>query len=179
MTRICIECGHEIPANSDFCYYCGRKVDSKTIVEPDLYAAPRTVTRSLTKCVHCGHELNPGDRFCQDCGASVEEMCQKIMEASPVIRQQPVIERRKLTVKDYLVIVLSAIIGLIPLFGIGHLYYRRYLRGVMYLLIALPLIWFRFVTGGPMSLFLILVWFGAYFFNLLEVISMAVFRVRI
>ena len=53
----CVNCGQEIPDNSQFCGYCGTKV------EPKLSAK--------RFCPSCGKELKANAKFCTSCGASI------------------------------------------------------------------------------------------------------------
>ena len=66
----CVNCGQEIPDNSQFCGYCGTKV------EPKL--------SSKRFCTSCGKELKTNAKFCTSCGASVVTSKEKIIDNSSV-----------------------------------------------------------------------------------------------
>ena len=66
----CVNCGQEIPDNSQFCGYCGMKV------EPKLNAR--------RFCTSCGKELRPNAKFCTSCGASVLKKEEKNIGQSSV-----------------------------------------------------------------------------------------------
>lgn len=66
----CVNCGQEIPDNSQFCGYCGTKV------EPKL--------SSKRFCPSCGKELKTNAKFCTSCGASVVTSKEKIIDNSSV-----------------------------------------------------------------------------------------------
>lgn len=55
----CVKCGQEIPDNSQFCGYCGTKVESKLSTK--------------RFCASCGKELKPNAKFCTSCGAVVSQ----------------------------------------------------------------------------------------------------------
>jgi len=52
----CIQCGHEIPKNSEFCTECGTKIQA-------------TIEQSEGFCTECGVMLPESSAFCADCGA--------------------------------------------------------------------------------------------------------------
>lgn len=53
----CVKCGQEIPDNSQFCGYCGTKVESKL--------------NNKRFCPSCGKELKPNAKFCTSCGSQI------------------------------------------------------------------------------------------------------------
>ena len=55
---ICLNCGREIMDNSNFCEFCGNKVEKKKI--------------GIFICNGCGKKINESSNFCEFCGKKVE-----------------------------------------------------------------------------------------------------------
>lgn len=56
-TKVCVNCGAEVPNNSVFCSSCGSKVDEKVVRE-----------ETGIKCPKCGNTNTDGSAFCFNCG---------------------------------------------------------------------------------------------------------------
>lgn len=72
----CMNCGHEIPEDSDFCPNCGKRVEQeddreRTIVVGDEEDSPSEPEEPLY-CTNCGQPLSPGDAFCMNCGTPAD-----------------------------------------------------------------------------------------------------------
>ncbi|MEL7608066.1 MAG: zinc ribbon domain-containing protein [Bacillota bacterium] len=63
----CNKCGHLLPDDSEFCQYCGARLNSgnsSTIMNA-------AAEKNETKCYKCGHLLPDDSEFCQYCGAGL------------------------------------------------------------------------------------------------------------
>ncbi|MDR1690211.1 MAG: zinc ribbon domain-containing protein [Candidatus Methanoplasma sp.] len=135
MIYICPECGNEIPEDVDFCYSCGRKRDN-TIRLDD---SGRFIPPETDKCSSCGKDMSSGDLFCQNCG-------------EPLSRTQIAVFQPKMVKYGWIGIALAFIpgaigfmlgLGTIGIYGLGHLYFKKWGRGAMYLLLSAAMFYFR------------------------------------
>ena len=87
--RVCPHCGHDIPADAEFCTMCGARLEAgddaalTTAVGSEPESAPDPV------CPHCGAPLMDGAEFCTQCGSKVD--------ASDVSQTESEIETSALT----------------------------------------------------------------------------------
>ncbi|MDR2846221.1 MAG: zinc ribbon domain-containing protein [Candidatus Methanoplasma sp.] len=142
MRYICSECGSEITDSAEFCYACG-SLKSKAVRIPDV----ADVTGGLIGiCTSCGESIRSGETHCSKCGASI---------AAP----QVMLIKPKLTSWGIIGILLAIIPGsfmflgipfLPSIFGLGHLAFRKWSRGFMFLGISLFLGYVNF-TMDPDS----------------------------
>ena len=132
MIRVCPECRYEVPADSDFCYYCGRKV---RIVEETM--GEDTSCENNT-CSRCGNVISPDDILCKGCGNVVIGGT-----GVKVIRPQ-------LSKQGKLGILLAVIPGILGIFGIGHLFFKKWPRAMMFLAISffMHYIWYTSDLSG-------------------------------
>jgi predicted RNA-binding Zn-ribbon protein involved in translation (DUF1610 family) len=142
MRYICPECGSDILEGSDFCYSCGRKRDNSIRLDQSGHFVPP----EMEKCASCGSDVQKGDLFCPNCG-------------KPRTKAQMGTFRPKM-VKNGMVGLLLAFIpgalgflpigaigplpGLFSIFGLGHLYFKKWTRGGMFLLMTAVMFFFRF-----------------------------------
>lgn len=129
MKYICPECGNEIPEGSEFCHTCGRKKDDTIRLDDSGNFVPP----DESSCSSCGGKIEPNDLFCQHCGA-------------PTQRTQMLTFRPKMRKYGWIGILLAAIPGAFGLFGLGHIYFKKWLRGIMFLVISPIILYIRF--GG-------------------------------
>ena len=66
MSKRCVDCGRELPEDSDFCQYCGSKNIEVVEEKPIQEVQPKLVFK---RCVDCGRELPEDSDFCQYCGS--------------------------------------------------------------------------------------------------------------
>jgi len=133
MRYICPECGSEIPEDHNFCYSCGRKKDNTIRMDE----SGRFIQPEKNECASCGTEMLPDDRYCPNCG-------------EPVSRPQKVVFRPKLTKKGWIGIILAFVpgaLGFIPgffsIFGLGHLFFKKWSRGALFLVLSAVMLYVR------------------------------------
>jgi len=147
MIYICPECGDEIPEEQSFCYSCGRKRDNTIRLDDKgnfIHSDPN-------KCVSCGAEMHPDDLFCRNCGETLS-------------RTQAETFRPAMTKYSWIGLALAFIpgaLGFVPdvfgitlfsIFGLGHLYFKKWKRGALFLMVTAIVIYIRYL-GFPDSLF--------------------------
>lgn len=133
MTRMCGECGYEIPEGMDFCPHCGAQGRSYTVSDSGAV---------ITACPNCGAPYSPGDMFCGKCGASLP----KPAAMMPRMRKY-----------GNVAILLALIPGFFNVFGLGHILMRSYARGAMFLVMSL-VVWYLSgwsLYGGGMLVMLL------------------------
>lgn len=156
MSYICTECGKEVPDDSDFCYYCGRTKEN--ILEKDR---PRG-TGAVGICARCGDDIGPNDLFCQHCG-------------QPISKAQTALFKPKITGKSWIGIFLALIPGVFNIFGLGHLFFKKWSRGAMYLAISAFLLYIQYFSGNEsQSIFFFILQAGVYVVQAMEVLALAI-----
>lgn len=90
---VCVKCGRENPAESQFCGYCGHRLDrlsERSMVREDIGLI----------CPKCGKESSLGSRFCGYCGniygdpqvvalqVSLDMQRRQLEEMKKVVKQQ-------------------------------------------------------------------------------------------
>ena len=130
MKYICLDCGNEIPEDSDFCYVCGKKKTSATVMNESVRFHPPMSSPTANKCASCGADLMQEDAFCPNCGVRAS-------------RPQMISLNFKLVKYGWIGILLAIIPGVIgfypglfPVFGLGHFYFKKWKRGVIFLLLS-------------------------------------------
>ena len=118
MSRICGECGWDIPDDLDFCPRCG----SRATIEVGGQDG------SAMMCPQCGTPFTPGDSYCGKCGAQLS-------------RVVPMAVRARMRKHANLALMVALIAGFFNVFGLGHLILRSYSRGVMFLVLSV-VIWY-------------------------------------
>jgi predicted RNA-binding Zn-ribbon protein involved in translation (DUF1610 family) len=126
---ICPECGSEIPADSDFCHYCGRKRDNTIRLDEK----GNVIQTAENRCSSCGSEMSQGDIFCPNCG-------------EPVSRTQMKAFRPKMIKYGWIGLALALIpgaLGFLPglfsIYGLGHFYFKKWTRGAVYIILSLAI----------------------------------------
>lgn len=71
--RNCPVCGRPITEDSQFCSFCGNRIDN------NIGLNSRNVISQIT-CYRCGKILDTDAKFCENCGLPVEETLKKIKE---------------------------------------------------------------------------------------------------
>jgi len=117
MSMVCSECGSEIPEGADFCYRCGARLDRALNVTEDGSGI------ISNHCFSCGGDIAPGDQFCQHCGKPVSASCIRLKRVKP-------------SRLGILAILLSFLMGLVDVFGIGQIVLRRWAKGIAFLVIS-------------------------------------------
>ena len=125
---ICPECNSEVPSDSDFCMVCGRMVKrfSSSFDE-------NPVTEKI--CVTCGNELMQNDLFCRKCG-------------TPITKFQISAFKPTLTKRGKTGLMLALIPGLCVVFGLGHLYFKKWSRGAMFLAFSALMLYWLLIDGA-------------------------------
>lgn len=137
MIHICPECGSEIPGESEFCYSCGRKKDDTIRID----SSGNFIPPEEDKCASCGAEMSQGDLFCPNCGTQRS-------------KAQMVAFRPKMVKYGWIGLMLALIpgtLGFIPwlpgivpcVFGLGHLYFKRWRKGAVFLFITVFLLYWE------------------------------------
>ena len=174
MIYICPECGSEIPEEYDFCYHCGRKKDNTIRTD----RSGHFIEPEKNKCSTCGAEMSPNDPICPKC-------------SEPRSRTQMTAFRPKLVKNGWIGIMLAVIGGILvflpfgpigplsgmfSIYGLGHFYFKKWKRGIWFLLITAMMFFVRF-TGSEMTLLMHFLFITAsiFFFlmQMMEVIMMA------
>jgi len=148
MNYICPECGRDIPEESDFCYHCGRKKDNTIRLDRSGHFIPPETER----CTSCGGEIPLSAPLCPKCGA-------------PRSKTQMALFRPQMAKNGWIGLVLAAVggmlvfipvgpigplPGLFSIFGLGHLYFRKWKRGALFLMLSVLMLFARiFQTGEP------------------------------
>lgn len=159
MRYICHECGKELEEGAEFCYHCGRsKKDALALDDNGTF-----VNESHT-CPNCGQKISDGDAFCQKCGSQVS--CSKCV---------PVLFKPKLRKYGWIGILLAVIPGYFYLFGLGHIWFKSYKRGLIYLLFSIPLILVTrgYLNGTFNSTLFMFLGIAMYLFQAMEVFGLA------
>ncbi|MCL1811450.1 MAG: zinc ribbon domain-containing protein [Methanomassiliicoccaceae archaeon] len=134
MRYICPECGADIPEEQDFCYSCGRKKDNTIrLDESGRFVPPET-----DKCASCGAEMKKDDLFCPDCGE------RRALAQMAVFRPQLIKYGWIGVLLAFIPGALGFLPGLFSIFGLGHLYFRKWTRGGMFLLLSVFMIYIKF-----------------------------------
>ena len=109
-------------------------------------------------CVNCGHEIKLEARFCGSCGTSIpeEETAQKKPKVKPVIKSDPlpkqnvnsekVLQRPPEWKSMGVTMVLTIVLGIIGLGGIGHLYLGKIIKGIVLIVVGIILTIFGWLT---------------------------------
>lgn len=150
----CSECGHELEPGEEFCYLCG-SVRTFTVTENGRVVSEEGV------CPICGCKNVKDTEFCEKCGRRLGEY-----EFEPT-------RRTPLGPKDYAILLIAFIPGALNIFGLGHLFLKKYSRGFMYLMISFVLLYVIYFTpdlGRSMYFFLELIGFMIYLKQSFEVL---------
>ena len=154
MMYICPECGSEIPEDMAFCSYCGRKKDNTIRLDQ----AGHFVQPGANICSSCGSEMLPEDLFCPNCGERRSQT-------------QLATFRPKMVGYGWVGLVLAivpGVLGFIPdfngvfttlfgismlpsIYGLGHLYFKRWGRGAMFIVFSAFLFYVRFTSEGTLD----------------------------
>ena len=163
MTRYCSQCGSEIEDGADFCYNCGAM--ASTAYDMDDRGNLRPASTEATRvCPSCGYSNPFNQERCTGCGA-----------AMPPVNQIRV--PKSLDARDAVAILLGMIPGCFGVCGLGHLFYRHYSRGLMFLCISLVILYVEVSLGytsasSKMMMFRILS-FIVFFKSAMDLLSIA------
>ncbi len=146
MTRVCGECGHEVPDDMDFCPYCG----SRATMSVSNEGIPEMI------CPSCGTPFHPGDMFCGKCGTSLPSVSPQMM--MPRMRKN-----------GSLAVMVSLIAGFLNVFGLGHLILKQYVRGVMFLIISAIIWYLNDFNLFSQSFAVMLLTIAVYFYQVMDV----------
>lgn len=84
-------------------------------------------------CTRCGAQMGEEDRFCEKCGTPNQE----VNSQNPtMILSKSLINQKSMTI----VTLLAVIPGLLGFWGLGHFYAGKILRGTVFLIIGLCLV---------------------------------------
>ena len=74
---LCTNCGKEVPNDSEFCIYCGKRMEHEEDLERTIEVRDEEEEGPEEGgdiyCTNCGQKLTPSDRFCTVCGTPVSE----------------------------------------------------------------------------------------------------------
>lgn len=112
-TVYCTKCGNEITSNSHFCPNCGTKVEE---VEKDRF------------CGRCGKQLPPQAQTCPNCGKFVSQARQE-----QNTNQQRLVRPVEWK-SESITLLLSILLGLFGIQGVGHMYVGKIGKGVVILI---------------------------------------------
>ncbi|MDR3205943.1 MAG: zinc ribbon domain-containing protein [Candidatus Methanoplasma sp.] len=164
MRCVCSECGREIPDESDFCYVCG-SLRTKAVEIHDA----QEIMGALNLCHVCGGDMRPEDPVCKKCG---EPRVKRVVISVGLDRYG--------TVAILLALIpgaLALLPGLISVFGLGHLMYKRWTRAAMFLTMSALLGMSKmYADEGGMQVIIILATAVTFFVQLMEVTALAMFR---
>lgn len=154
----CPECGSEVPDDSDFCYVCGRAKKKGDDAGPT-----GNIAFTPGMCAFCGGKVGFSDVFCEHCGKPINNIPQMMMF------------KPKMSKYGWIGIALALIPGFFNVFGLGHLFFRRWGRAGMYLLISVLFIYMtRFaVLSDFMEILVLLSSIFIYFMQAMEVFMLA------
>ena len=168
MRYICPECGGEIPEDLDFCHFCGRKKDDTIRLDQ----AGRFIPPDKNKCASCGAEMQQNDLYCPNCGEQIS-------------KAQLAAFRPKMAKYAWIGIALAFIpgaLGLVPglfsIFGLGHLYFRKWSRAAMFFILTALLFLLKTNYGGAEASFwtdliLVIITLFIYLIQAMEAIVLA------
>ena len=163
MTLYCSQCGAPIEDGADFCYQCGAL--RKTAFDMDESGNLRPASENATRvCPHCGFSNPFSERSCQNCGGAMPPL-------------ESVRVPKALDSRDFLAIALGVIPGCIGVCGLGHFFYHRYSRGLMYLCISLIILYVEISLGYTSSstkmFFIRILGFVVFFRSSMDLLSTA------
>jgi len=118
----CTKCGNELATNSNFCSKCGTEVEKE---EKDKF------------CGKCGNQLPPQAQTCSNCGKFVS---QARKEQSTANQQNSRLVRPVEWKSESITLLLSILLGLFGIQGVGHMYVGKVGKGVVILIGSLVLI---------------------------------------
>ncbi len=151
MTVYCSECGNVIEDGEDFCVRCGAMrryafdIDDNGNLNAVDSGAPRM-------CPYCGYTNTFRDSVCADCGNPLPQLS---------VRRNP----RKLVVEDYIKLIIGLLLGAAGVCGVGHMLYRQFSRGLMYLVLSVVILYVEVSSGGSSSFnYIMLRMLGLYIF---------------
>jgi len=165
MRYICPECGSEIPEDLEFCYSCGRKRDNTIRLDQ----SGNFIQPEENKCASCGTEMLSDDLFCPNCGERRSKM-------------QLAAFRPKMVKYGWIGLILALVpgaLGFIPglpgIYGLGHLYFKKWTRGAVFLLFSVFLFYARTTSDTSIwtSLFFQITAIVIYLFQVMEVFVLA------
>lgn len=110
----CTKCGSEITSNSHFCPNCGTKVEE---MEKDRF------------CGRCGKQLPPQAQTCPNCGKFVSQTRQEQSTNQNSRLVRPVEWK-----SESVTLLLSILLGLFGIQGVGHMYVGKIGKGVVILI---------------------------------------------
>jgi uncharacterized OB-fold protein len=161
MKYICPECGNEIPEDAYFCYHCGREKKGAVVIDDK-----GNVTAGTNTCANCGQPIGPSDIFCQHCGQPITREQVGTMTNIGIMP--------KMAKNSWVAIILALIPGFFNIFGLGHLWFKRYARAAMYLCMSMPLFYLSYISvpTGFMHTFVFMLSILIYFGQAMEVFTL-------
>ncbi|MCL2148919.1 MAG: zinc ribbon domain-containing protein [Methanomassiliicoccaceae archaeon] len=120
-----------MPEGCGFCYACGRKRDNSIRLDDE----GGFIRPEKGVCASCGADLPQGAEFCGSCGQPSPGMPGSVF--MPHMAKYGWI--------GVLLAVVPGLLGLLPdmsgtmmfsVFGLGHLYFRKWSRGFLYLMVS-------------------------------------------
>jgi hypothetical protein len=153
----------EIPGGSEFCYGCGC-LRTKAVEIHDA----QEIMGSLNLCHACGGDMQPGEAVCGKCGAP---RVKRVVLSVGLDRYGAIAILMALVPG-----ALAVVPGLISVFGLGHLMYRRWTRAAMFLTASVLLgISKMYIDDGGTQILVVLATIVLFFMQFMEVAAIAVF----
>ena len=106
-------------------------------------------------CDNCGHELRPAAKFCGSCGNQTTEIetpsqdtNRSYAEPSPKqnVNTGKVLQRPPEWKSMGVTMVLTVVLGIVGLGGIGHLYLGKIIKGIVLCIVGIILLLFTIMT---------------------------------
>ncbi|MBO4797924.1 MAG: zinc ribbon domain-containing protein [Candidatus Methanomethylophilaceae archaeon] len=146
---ICPECGSRIDENSDFCCRCGCLKSKARVLDSGSVSG--------LKCPGCGAEVARGEMFCGNCGSPLNAVSPLNFDKSSAIA-----------------FVLAFVPGLFSVYGLGHLFLREWIRGLMFL--SMTGIYWYVVYASGRSLVIEIISIGIFLYQMMDIFRVSLIR---
>ena len=106
-------------------------------------------------CENCGHAIRLGTKFCGSCGNPITETATPIQDTNQSHAEPPpkqnvnsgkVLQRPPEWKSMGVTMVLTVVLGIVGLGGIGHLYLGKIIKGIVLCIVGIILLVFTIMT---------------------------------
>ena len=106
-------------------------------------------------CDNCGHELRPAAKFCGSCGNKTTEIETPSQDTNRSYAETPpkqnvnsgkVLQRPPEWKSMGVTMVLTVVLGIVGLGGIGHIYLGKIIKGIVLCIVGIILLVFTIIT---------------------------------